>query len=357
MGAKSNAGAPSNTTQVVNSGPWAPQQPYLTDALQKAQENYGLASQNKYYGGEAIAPMNDAQNNALNTTIGIGSGTNAGVAAAGQNNADTLNGKYLDPNSNPYLKDTFNSAADAVTRQYQTATAPQTAGAMESAGRYGSGAYNNQVKNNQLNLGTSLNNLATNIYGGNYQTERGNQMTAAGQAGGINSAQYINPTAALQAGNQQQTQRQNVDNNAMAAYNYNRDQPTNALNNYLAQIGGNYGTSGMTQSGASSPYYTNPAATGLGAGLGVASLFSGGQNSAASGIGNIFSKSDRRLKVDIRPIGKSFDGQNLYLYRFLGEMQWHVGLMAQEVEALRPDAVMEIEGVKHVDYAKALEAA
>lgn len=357
MGAKSNQGAPSNTAQVVNSGPWAVQQPYLADAFSKAQSNYDTAKDNKYYTGETVAPLNTAQNNALGSIIGMGSGVDPGVAAAGRNNVDTLNGKYLDPNSNPWLKSTFDAAASPVTRAYMTATAPQTAGALSSAGRYGSGAYQNQVHGNQLDLGTSLDHLATNIYGGNYQAERGNQMTAVGQAAGLNQAQYFNPNAALAAGGVQQTQRQNEDSARMAAYNYNRDQPTNALNSYMAQIGGNYGTSGMTQSGTSTPYYTNPGATGLGAGLGIASLFSGGDKSAASGIGNMFSKSDRRLKTDIRLIGKSFDGQNIYAYRFLGEPQTQIGLMAQEVEALRPDAVVEVEGVKHVDYAKALEAA
>lgn len=338
MGAKQSG--ESKTTSTVNTGPWSEQQPYLKQAFSEASALYGQNKNNQYYQGETVAPLTDAQNSALNTTIGIGSGVNPGVAAAGQNNADTLSGKYLDPNSNPYLKDTFNSAADAVTRQYQTATAPQTDGAFSGAGRYGSGAYQNQVKNNELGLGTSLNNLATSIYGGNYQNERGNQMTAAGQAGGINQAQYINPNAALQAGTVQQNQNQNVNNANMAEYNYNRDQPTNALNTYISQIQGNYGQSGTSTQ--SQPIYSNPTATGVGA---IATL------------APLLMKSDRRLKVDIRAIGKSFDGQTIYAYRFLGEPQTQIGLMAQEVELVRPDAVVEIEGVKHVDYAKALEAA
>lgn len=341
MGAKQSG--ESKTTSTVNTGPWDAQQPYLKDAFAQAQSNYNRNKNNTYYTGETVAPLTDAQNSALNTTIGIGSGVNQGVAAAGQNNADTLNGKYLDPASNPYLRGTFDAAADAVTRQYQTATAPQTAGAMAQAGRYGSGAYGNQVKNNQLNLGASLNNLATNIYGGNYQNERGNQMTAAGQAGAINQAEYINPNAALSAGGVQQAQNQNVNNSNMAAYNYNRDQPTNALNSYIGQIQGNYGQNGTTTQ--SSPIFTNPTATGVGAVSSLASL------------APLLMKSDRRLKTDIRPIGRSFDGQTLYLYRFLGEPNFQVGLMAQDVEVLRPDAVVEIDGVKHVNYAEALEAA
>lgn len=285
MGAKQSG--ESKSTSTVNSGPWSVQAPYLADAFSQAQQNYGTAKNNTYYGGETVAPFAPAQSTALNTTIGLGSGVDPGVAAAGRNNVDTLNGKYLDPSTNPWLKATFNAAADPVTAAYQTATAPQTAGAFASAGRYGSGSYNNAVKQNEDSLGRSLTNLGTSIFGGNYQAERGNQMTAAGQAGGINSAQYINPAAALGAGNQQQQQQQNVDTSNLAAYNYNRDQPTNALNSYVGQIQGNYGQQGTTTS--SSPIYSNPTSTALGGILGLGSLATPGAG-GASALGNIFGK-------------------------------------------------------------------
>lgn len=342
------------STNTVNTGPWSAQQPYLENAFADAQANYGTAQNNQYYTGQTVAPLNSAQNNALGSTIGTASTPNAGVAAAGQNLTDTLNGNYLNPSSNPYLQGTYNAAAQGVTNQYQTATAPQTAGAMEAAGRYGSGAYQNQVQQNQLNLGTSLNNLAQNIYGQNYTNERQNQIADTGQAAGVNSAQYINPTAALTAGNQQQQQQQNVDQSNLTAYQFNQQQPTTALNNYIGQIQGNYGTNGTTTT--QTPYYSNPTASALGGVLGLGSLATPG-SSGVSALGNLFGKSDRRLKTDIRLIGKSFDGQNIYAYRFLGEPQTQIGLMAQEVEIRHPDAVMEIDGIKHVNYAEALKAA
>lgn len=352
MGAKQSGS--SQSTSTVKSGPWEVQAPYLADVFSEAQKNYGTAKNNTYYTGQTVAPFTPAQNTALSNTIGIGNSIDPGVAAASRNNVDTLNGKYLDPNTNPWLKSTFNAAADPVTAQYMTATHPATAGSMASAGRYGSGAYGNAVKQNELGLGRSLDNLATSIYGGNYQNERGNQMTAAGQSAGLNSAQYINPAATLAAGNQQQTQKQNVDTSRMAAYNYNRDQPTNALAGYRSLVDGTFGQSGTTTT--AQPIYSNPTSTGLGSLFGLASLATPGAG-GTSALGNIFGKSDRRLKTDIRAVGKSFDGQTFYLYRFLGEMEWHVGLMAQEVEKIRPDAVAEIDGVLHVNYVKALEAA
>lgn len=369
MGVKQQGSSQSSTT--TQTGPWSVQAPYLADAFSQAQTNYGTAKNNQYYTGQTVAPLNDAQNTALGSTIATGSQPNAGVSAAGQNLTDTLNGTYLNPATNPYLTSTYNAAAAPVTASYMTATAPQTAGAAEAAGRYGSGSYQNQVKQQQLGLGTTLNNLATNIYGGNYQQERQNQIADTGQAGGVNSAQYINPTAALTAGNQQQQQQQNVDQSNLAAYQFNQQQPTTALNNYIAQIQGNYGSTG--QSTTSTPYYSNPGATALGGVLGLGSLATPGLG-GTSALGNIFGKgagggagaglsalglpSDRRLKTDIRLIGKSFDGQNIYTYRFKGSAKTELGLMAQEVRERIPEAVAEHpDGYLMVDYAKALEAA
>lgn len=66
--------------------------------------------------------------------------------------------------------------------------------------------------------------------------------------------------------------------------------------------------------------------------------------------------SDRRAKKDIKKRGR-IDGTNIYEFRYRGEdgdAPKHIGVMAQEVEKTRPEAVTEIGGVKHVDYGKAL---
>ena len=65
-----------------------------------------------------------------------------------------------------------------------------------------------------------------------------------------------------------------------------------------------------------------------------------------------FALSDARAKEDIKPIGKAFDGTNLYSYRYKGSPQTQVGVMAQEVEETHPEAVAEIGGLKHVDYSQ-----
>lgn len=61
--------------------------------------------------------------------------------------------------------------------------------------------------------------------------------------------------------------------------------------------------------------------------------------------------SDMRMKTDIERIGEN-QGIPIYSFRFKGKPELHVGVMAQDIEKIKPDAVTEINGVKHVDYAK-----
>jgi hypothetical protein len=61
--------------------------------------------------------------------------------------------------------------------------------------------------------------------------------------------------------------------------------------------------------------------------------------------------SDTRLKRDIAQVGELDNGINLYRYRYLWSDTVYVGVMAQEVEAVKPDAVLRDEdGYLRVDY-------
>jgi hypothetical protein len=58
--------------------------------------------------------------------------------------------------------------------------------------------------------------------------------------------------------------------------------------------------------------------------------------------------SDVRLKSDIKRLGQLPSGIGIYSYRLLGRPE--VGVLAQEVETVLPEAVVEINGIKHVNY-------
>jgi hypothetical protein len=57
------------------------------------------------------------------------------------------------------------------------------------------------------------------------------------------------------------------------------------------------------------------------------------------------------LKRDIRRIGQLANGLAVYLFRYLWSDQTHLGLMADEVERVHPEAVFDMGGgYKAVDY-------
>jgi outer membrane immunogenic protein len=64
--------------------------------------------------------------------------------------------------------------------------------------------------------------------------------------------------------------------------------------------------------------------------------------------------SDVRLKRDIALIGRLDNGLGLYRYRYLWSDDVHVGVMAQEVALIRPDAIVrsELDDYLRVDYGR-----
>lgn len=165
----------------------------------------------------------------VGTTAG-GGYLGTGVPYALQNigdyqTASTMAGAYLDPSSNPFLRGTFNAAAQPVINAYQTAIAPGLTAASQRAGQFGSTAANEQGQINQYNLGRNLDELAAGIYGGAYGQERGIQ------SGTINQNQQLTAQA-FQNERQRQIQAATMGPQAIASLY----QPANTLYGAGAQI-------------------------------------------------------------------------------------------------------------------------
>jgi hypothetical protein len=60
--------------------------------------------------------------------------------------------------------------------------------------------------------------------------------------------------------------------------------------------------------------------------------------------------SDISVKENIIPEGTKWKGLNVYNYNYIGDSTPRRGVMAQQVELTRPDAVTTINGIKHVNY-------
>lgn len=108
--------------------------------------------------------------------------------------------------------------------------------------------------------------------------------------------------------------------------------------------------SGVDYAGLVASNYANESANYQGLMGGLAGL---GGSLAGAGA-KAWAASDRRLKEDIRPIGRADNGLTIYAFRYMGEPQTVIGFMADEVEDVHPEAVAEVGGFKVVDYALAV---
>lgn len=65
--------------------------------------------------------------------------------------------------------------------------------------------------------------------------------------------------------------------------------------------------------------------------------------------------SDRRLKTDIKRVGKLDNGLGVYSYRLKGDSHYQIGVMAQEVAEIHPDAIVnDPSGFMRVNYERAV---
>lgn len=97
--------------------------------------------------------------------------------------------------------------------------------------------------------------------------------------------------------------------------------------------------------------------------FGVGSALAGGWAKAgfpgvSTAVGALGALSDRRAKRDISEIGRLFDGQPIYRFRYHADPEMRIGLMAQDVAEVEPDAVMTgDDGFMRVDYERATDNA
>lgn len=94
---------------------------------------------------------------------------------------------------------------------------------------------------------------------------------------------------------------------------------------------------------------------GGGGGAGVASSAAGGGvlGTLGAGTAGLFG-SDRRIKKEIRRVGTLDNGLPVYAFKYKAGGPTQIGVMAQDVEKVKPEAVVEVEGVKMVHYDQAV---
>jgi hypothetical protein len=278
-------------------------------------------------------------------------------SASEQNLADAAAGKYLG-GANPYM--------DALIARSQQDAANQVAAKFAASGRYGSGNFSTAVAD-------TTGRIATEARMQDYEQERARQLQANQQIDASRLARQGLANQTTQAGQQLKAGL------AQIAPGIDQARQTLSYMPYLTKLGagqvqdeaawkalGLYGgitaplaqtfgeqeahmkgqsikdTTRQSQEYSKTEQQQSP----LQSLLGGASLLTG-----------LFGKlSDRRAKQDIEKVGELDDGQKVYAYSYKGDdpANRELGLLAQEVEKVRPEAVAEgPDGLKRVDYGAA----
>jgi len=285
---------------------------------------------------------NQWQTNAANMTPGIASGLNPAIAGANSIGQTGISTGDISRFMNPYTTDVINTSVNDIRDQAAKTGALSNAQATKMGALGGTGGINR----NLIQAADTNDTIAKTVSGLRNQ----GWQSAAGLARDSLQAQLAGFNA---AGNLAGLQS-NINNTGFGQGTQLWNQGwQNALMPYqLAQMGSSVlGTlspnSGTTSKGT---------ATGTQTTIGSPSPFSVITNLAGM-FGQAYAMSDERIKEDIEPVGETYDGQQIYKYRIKGDPKAQLGLMAQEVEGRKPEAVGSISGLKMVDYDRATEDA
>lgn len=338
---------------------------------------------------------------AAGTTTGLASGLNMATAAnpylgtpgagasaqdylsAGATGADQIVGNYM----SPYMTNVMDSIRAANQQNIQQNLAPGLTAASVGAGQFGS-----QRGANALSMGISNANIgalkeqSTALQSGYTQAlaaaqkQRENQLTAgasqiqAGSAAANAASQaaqnYLN-TGKQQAALAEQTQSAGLaDTNALATLGAQQqaiaqnkaDYPMKMLGLQAGLMSGQTIPMSVTKTSTGSPLSAIAGLTGIGAGFYNSQLGKdlGGwlgkqfgqtapvdwaafdsNNPSSSDYADAELPSDRRLKTGIEPVGRMDNGLTVYRYRYKAGGPVHIGVMADEVEKIRPDAYIK----------------
>lgn len=183
------------------------QLPYLERGLGYAQNLYNTQTP-----GNTVAPFSGDTNAAFGQIRGLAGGSSGLTGNANNLANQTLSGGFL--GSNPYLDQTFNRAALQTQNQLSS----------EFAG------HGRNVDASEGLRSQQLNDLATGIYGGAYDSERNRQQQTLGMAPQLEQSNYAGANSLLGIGSQQENLNQQQ-----------LDAPGTNLDSFLNRVSGNMG--------------------------------------------------------------------------------------------------------------------
>lgn len=229
---------PATQTTTQTNDPWAPLVPHLTGLFSAGQTALGQTPRENYAG------PNQDQKTAVDWMRGLAPTLSTGASELRQLGQDTVAGKYMDPNSNPFLKATVQAGIDQNTQNLNRNILPGLADAAITGGAYGGSGYGVAQGVLAGEANTANVNAANQAYNANYQLERDRQLNSGTLFNQANTLDLAPAQLMDLIGSQQQQWEQQ---RLTAA----QDAPWAGLDRYAALLGlgTGYGTSSGTTTG------------------------------------------------------------------------------------------------------------
>lgn len=261
-------------------------------------------------------------------------------------NAGTVGGADLSTYMNPYTQNVIDSTMNTMEQSRKQALQGIGDNAI-AAGAFGGDRQGVAEGVTNAQYGLNEGQMAAGLNQANYQNAQSmaqqdiqNRLAQQGQtANTVNlglGAQNNGVQSLYNIGLGQQNTEQSSDTAKYNQYLSGSNFPQSQIS-YLSSL-----LSAMPQQGTTTtqqPYYTNPFAQVAGTALMASQLLS-----------------DRRMKRDIKAVGKLDNGLTVYAYRYKNDPDgpFMLGVMADEAKELRPESVVTLAGVDYVNYEKAV---
>ena len=232
-------------TQTVSNDPWKPAQPYLQQGLSDLSSWYSSDYGRQYFPGSTVVPFNPMTEEALGMTATRAKMGSPLMQAAQQQNLATQRGDFLSPDSNPFLSRTFDMAADKVRGRLDSQ--------FNQSGSYGGSMHQGAMASN-------MNDLATQLYGGQYGAERDRMTAATMFAPQLAQQDYYDAGRLAAVGDAYQQQAGNYVNDAMQRWDFYQNAPYNRLQQFtqiVNPIAGQGGTQTSPKQGGGSNALSN----------------------------------------------------------------------------------------------------
>lgn len=275
--------------------------------------------------GQRFAPLAGDQTSAMSMIRNRALGGDPVMNQANQTMMQTLQGGQ----TNPYLNSMVDQAQQSVARNYNMFTKPQTESAMVNSGSFGNSGLLQMQQEQQRQASEQMGNIATQMYGQAYDQDRARQMQALGMAPTYGNQAYQDAAQLLNSGALQQANKQQGLDFNYQQFAEAREQPYKNLQAMGLPFGSNMGSTTKTSQG-----------------------MGGADWAALAGTAAMLFFSDRRMKEDVKKVGTTDDGLPIYTYKYKSGGPTQMGVMAQDLQKKKPDAVHNVGGLLAVDYSK-----